>query len=263
MGLMANDELPNGVDVFARSSRRIEILKTLISTPLDKRTIAERLDIPRATVRDNVNKLIEAGLVEELPDRRYRTTTRGQVVFEAYEEYLNTLEITSRLSPFLEHIDFTSLDLDIAALADAEVQGPERMNPQAATQQLVSLIDTTTRVAGWFPRLTPMALRALTTGLEHRDLDVTFVCPHAVWKMLQDEYESTAENLSELDTATVVTLASCPDDFGVVLLDDRIVIQTFDSHGKSHAIVVSQNPDCIQWGENRLEALTERSETTP
>jgi predicted transcriptional regulator len=255
---LADDGVPGGAATFARSPHRIEILQTLLSTPMEKRTLAEELDIPRATVRDNINKLMKNGLVEELPDRRYRTTTRGELVYDAYEEYLETLEITSRLSSFLEHIDFTHLNLGIRALADAEVQEPEQTNPQAPTHQLVSSIDDTTCVTGWFPRLTPMVLRAITTGLERRGIDVTFICPHDVWETLQTEYVSAAEQLLKLETADVATLVGCPDDFGIIRLDDRVVIRTFDTHGKPHAIVVSQRSDCIKWAEQRLETLRSR-----
>lgn len=112
------------VSFLARSVHRVEVLRTLASGPRSRPELHEVAGIPQPTLGRILGGFEDRAWVER-DGREYALTPLGGLVFEAFEELLDTVETVQRLGDVLVQLPTDEMDFDIREFADATIWVPE------------------------------------------------------------------------------------------------------------------------------------------
>lgn len=243
----APDEL---LGFVAGTPLRCRVLEVLATEDLEVREITGRLDAPRTTVRHNLGKLEEAGLVVESRHQEYSATTLGLGVFRGLQAYREEVAVVAELEPFFECVSPVTFDGDLRRLAGAELTVSDRADPYAPAQRLVDRLGAADSVTGMMAAMPPLSDPEIHDHLAYTR--TRFVISPGVASILADEFEPAVANAVELDGFDVrVKPVDAP--FGVVVVDDAVVLWATDENDKPHALVETDDPEFRAWAIERIE----------
>lgn len=118
----------SALDVIDVLLRRNGIVEGLRDGPKDKRDLVDELGVSRSTVDRATRELETAGLIEHV-DGGYAVTSFGETAEAAFAEFVETLRLRRRLDALLRWVPDADIDVDLDALADADIVLPEPGNP--------------------------------------------------------------------------------------------------------------------------------------
>lgn len=128
------------INELACSTNRVRILEQLADhRELHRDELRERVDVARTTLQRNLESLVDLGWVSNT-GVEYAITPCGRRVAEEFSELVDTVAVTRRVGPALQHLDPDAFDLDLRHLADADVVLAEPGDPHAMINRHVQLL---------------------------------------------------------------------------------------------------------------------------
>lgn len=244
------DEL---LEVIVGTPLRLRIVETLLSKPLDRRDLADQTNVARTTLRHNLERLLEAGLLEQTLDNEYRVTARGRVTIDGVKTYRDRVRTGLQLEPFLRRFPLNDITLDMAWFAEAELTVAQPERPRAAGQRILRALESGSTVRGILPCLPGRSNGRLKTILSDTDRDVNLV----VDKTLHEPIRGV---LAEIDTRkhtqlSVSVTPNAPAYGGFVLNRERTLLFVLEESGSPHATVETESSECLAWLEAEIDEL--------
>lgn len=229
---------------------------------LSIRDLEDQVSASRRTLKRTLAAMESRGWVRPV-DGAYEFTALGAAILSAYEAFRDRERLASRLKPFLEHVPAATFDVDIDALADAEVIAPDD-DPTAFADRLVDLRAEATRVREYTPFLLIDSVRQLSAqaGNGESSPDVTLVLRTDAPPQSSPEY---ADRFETLTAAPNIDVRLNPDgpSLGIGIADGRAFLGTANGRGMPHTLLVSDAPEVVDWAERQFEACLSAAEPIP
>lgn len=253
---MDRDEALDVLATLSDSTHRISILQYLDDGESRVADVSGDLDVPRATVKHNLQRLEEAGLIRSVGSG-YSITTYGERVCEDVTDCLDRIVVSKRLLPFLEAVPETEALPPLAALREATVTEVSPTNPHAPVERLLATLEDASYLRIVTPVLLPRVAEVLFEGIVEDDLRVDLVCPAPA---LASATESHGEAYRDaLDTERLI-VGKDPDPvpFGLFRFEERVALMGHDEENIPRCLVESTAPAVLSWADDRFGAY-ERS----
>lgn len=234
------------LSAVAASSHRHDILSAIRDRPLDRRTLANDLSIPRTTARHNLDALLDASLIEQTIDNEYRLTPVGAATLVGLEQFTNYVETTSRLEPFFDCVPPGDLGVDICQLTDASITVSKPPKPLAPSHRFLEILAAASTFTALTPTI-PGSTDRFVDVLTNDGVDSQVLVPPTVGDLLD-----AATPVSKTVPRTTI-VSEVP--FGLAVADETVVILGFDDHGKPHALLETRASECRRWAVGRLAAF--------
>ncbi|MFB6133875.1 MAG: helix-turn-helix transcriptional regulator [Halanaeroarchaeum sp.] len=235
--------------VITGTPLRQRILDTLTSDPMTMRDLSAYLDTSKSTVKHNLSILLDADLVVETNDRRYRPSPLGRVISDSFGLFLEQIEVAERFEPLFRYVPLPP-DTDPILFSGADVTVSSRETPHAASRRLTEIVGNGTSFTGFLPVFPPLS-RIDTRRLFENARSIDLISTSVALEMLRRNH---AEVLAEQHVEIDVT-----DDlpFGLLIVDSSVVLQGLDENGKSHVVLESDSEECLNWGRNIVSRVKE------
>lgn len=237
------------IHCIAGTEHRGSILQAVSDDAKDLRDLSDELDIPRATLRHNLGKLIEADLVESTVTNSYRATLLGQAAIRGLNAFREPLATGTRLNPFLSRIDHTEFDVPLSAMEQAELTKSTRSNPFGPSHRVEDVLESRPITTCYLPIL-PSSLYAEdreTVPFEH----VHFAAPPDILSGLADRNSAVAADLVERNRVFRATNPST-DSLGLLQTDTEAFVLVLDDNRKPDAFVADSSESFREWVDSQL-----------
>lgn len=246
------------INFLSRSDARIAILQVLADGGHRIGELKERMTFPRSTLRQNVTKLEERGLIEER-DRRYRLTPFGHVLINDYLSLLGDLDTVYELEEFVRWVSTDRLEeLPLDVLGESDITVPSEVRPGAPQQRLVEILEDVSTFRGFSPVVLSPYVDAFTPELLQGDFRTEVVLPQRMVTFLDEEYDAFARAL-ETDALRIFVH---DDDltYGLGVTDDRLILTAHDDDLRQTCLVENESERACEVGEELFERY--RAEAT-
>lgn len=250
------------VDYLARSATRVKLLKALYERgPLEKSELKDCVDATRTTVQRNLDALAAEGWIRD-DNCTYWITRSGMLLTEQFLALLDTLSVTEDFEPFLKWLPPNSFDLDLDALATADLTVADKSDPYAPVNRHVEFMRSAEEFQCILPAvgLQPM-LVARDCIIERGHVHEIVLSEDVAETLASDRsYREPVADLVESDRCElVVSRRSVP--FYLGLAGDTVQIGVGDDDEVPQSLVESTDPNVREWGE---ETYTEhRTDAEP
>ncbi|USZ66947.1 ArsR family transcriptional regulator [Halorussus salilacus] len=241
------------------SEHRWQILSLLGEGEYEVRQIESELDVPRTTLRHNIKKMEERGLVEETPKRKYRLTPLGRATQEGLETYHSYVSTTLHLDPLFSCISYESFEGNIGSLRDANLTVASSVRPHAPSQRFFELISEATRTIGLLTSL-PLTEDQFRTVLSDEQSRLELLFTEEIARVFEEEFSFLDENGGESPETSFWTVDR-DAEFTLAVVDETVVILALDGRDKPHVLVETDNDACRSWAMQEFE--TYRESATP
>ncbi len=226
--------------------------------PLDKRGLADELEVSRPTAHRIISSFEEAELITRA-DGNYELTRYGEIVGEAVEEYIQAVSTATALKPLLNELP-ADIGFDHRLFATAVVTDATYDDPFRPMNRFIELFKGATEIKAFNKSfLEPMYIDLAYEQIEG-GMQSDIVYDPKVIELVLTEYPTIAENALENEHM----VASVHDDLPLALaiFTDRIGIGVHtESMGTPISWIDTDNPEAIAWGEAVFEQY--KSESQP
>ena len=259
---MANmEEAIENIEFLAGSKTRVRILDLLSQhKELDKQELRDQIDASRTTVQRNLDTLVDQGWIQNT-NRSYEIDTCGDLVAEKFLELTETIEIESRLQPFLKWVDRPEFDLDLHLLADAELLLPETNNPYAMINRHAQLLEQTDDHRLVLPLVGLHPYEAGHRKIVNDGGQADSVVTPGVADTLQSnpDYAPLTEEMKATGRYNLsISEKEIPYFIGIF---DRTVQIGVDEDGEPRAMLETDSEQVVEWAKGKHESYKEQSET--
>jgi len=238
----------DAVAFLARSPNRVAVLDSLRRDgPLDRRALRGRFDVARTTLHRNLDALAERGWVRET-DAGYTVTPVGAGVARRFATLRDTVDAAAHLQPVLQWLPADALDLDLRALADADVVTADPSDPYAPVDRHVEALERADSVRALLPAVGLKAMAAARERVRVDGSEHDLVVEPGVADTLRDDpsYAASADELVASERVSVrVHDGSIPYYLG--LLDDSVQLGVSDGTGMPRALLETDGATIREW----------------
>lgn len=242
------------VEVLARSAIRARLLEELFEHErVRKDALKERVDASRTSIQRNLDVLEEHGWVAS-NSRDYWITQSGRPVVEEFLALLKIIHAAKRLQPLLEWLPREEFDLELHALAAADLTVARERNPYAPVNRHVDLLESADRFRCLLPAVGLQPMRVARDSVVERGSVHTVVFdPDVVATLERDRnYGDPVENLLE-DPGAELLVSDRPVPFYLGLGDGVVQIGVGDDQGAPRSLVESDADEVIAWAEQKFD----------
>lgn len=238
---------------------RSDVLEELLTDPMTKRTLEERLDVSRSTIDRAIRDLQSVELVE-YTDGVYRITTFGELLVQEHQTFRRRARLLDEFRPFLRHVPPSTLDFDLSHLTDADLYTSESGDPYAMINRHVRALEHMDVERVLLP-LTGLhahetAHDAIVNGEARGEAIVT---PHVI-----DTWQSNPQYA----TLTEELLATGRFDIAIYEGDIPCLICVFDEEtvqlgavkdGEPRALIETDADEILAWAERTLDEYRQQA----
>lgn len=250
------------LEFISGTSHRWKILEVVADDPKNLRCISSELDIPRTTLRHNLRKMVEEGVLVENLNNEYRANSLGQSILLGIESYRKRVETTLKLEPLFECISPTDFDVEITAFADAEITVASQVTPHAPVQTLIDKFRDGTNICGFTPMLPLVSDGEILDLLDSEEVEFEAVLTTDVVEVLQRDYELELGELLKKEGVDI-SITDQSMEYGLLVIDGLVIILGLDENGKPHVLVEAENDACRSWAMQEFEACRENATSYP
>ncbi len=262
------DASPNGgsrtdtattLDVLAVVFDRLDLLELLVEEPRTKPDLVAALDVSRSTVDRGLRRLETAGVIE-YTDGRFVLTAMGERAVAGLGELQKTLQRRQELAPLLQWVPDETLDIDLAALAEAELVVPAAGDPWAMVNRHVQLL----RRLEDGRAILPLTGLHACEALHERVVDAGATFEVVVTRDVADTFTENPEYapLTEAMLATDrydVYVHEGPIPYYLGLIDDTIQLGV-DEDGEPRALLETGQPAVAEWATDKYTTFRDQAE---
>ncbi|MFB9824595.1 helix-turn-helix transcriptional regulator [Halobaculum roseum] len=268
------------VEFLARSSHRVEVLRTLASGARSRADLHDTTGISQPTLGRILGAFEDRNWVER-PNGEYALTPCGELIRAEFDGLLDTVDTVQRLGDVVESLPFADLDIDVGEFGDATVTRPENGNAFLHLRRIEELYYGADRARILSPTVAPGSIeehRSRMAEFLHSDRhNEAIVSPEAMSQELTNGSlsweptggpsegpppdEETAELIREaLETGRVGSyLYEGEIPFMLGVADDVTMIAPTDERGVPTAVVETTNATARSWAEDLLDDYRDRS----
>lgn len=239
--------------VLAASRNRYGIIKFLHDSdrPTSLREISSTLDIPRATVKHNLDKLEKRGIVA-WENGSYHITTFGQYVVRLFDESNKDIAVARNLEPFLSLVPSSEFETGLSPFVDSDVTTVESDDPHAPVRRFSDLIERTHRNSIAVPVLVPTIVETLFEEITENRAEVELILQARPLEILRSNFPDKYESARKTGNFTVgVYDGAIP--FGIALLDAESVLIGLDEKNIPRCLVENSSEDAHDWITQRFQ----------
>ncbi|MFC7134193.1 MULTISPECIES: helix-turn-helix transcriptional regulator [Salinibaculum] len=248
---------------LAGSQVRVQLLSELQDRQADARTLVERLDVPHSTVQRNLNKLEDRGWVGVTLDRSYYATPVGEMVLDALDGLLGTVQSLDGLADFVDCVPFDLFGFDIEDLSDADVVVADEQTPSAPLNAFVGHLDGasgfTLLAPHWNPAYREIVERQLPDSGRDGPAEAEVITETSQKTLLTNGSVGTLTDLLD-EPGLTVRLSESSLPVGVGYVGDSVALAGY-REGNLHALAVTDADAVLTWTERYLAAIRENAVT--
>jgi predicted transcriptional regulator len=242
---------------LAGSRVRIRLLSTLREQQADARTLVDSLDVPHSTVQRNLNKLEDRGWVDVTLDRSYYATPVGELVLDALDGLLGTVQSLDGLAAFVDCVSFDQFGFDIDCLSDATVVVADEDTPSAPLNEFVRLLDEADGFTLLAPHWNPAYREIVERQLDAPTGDAEVLTERTQKGLLTNGSVGTLTGLADADDLTV-RLSDDRLSLGVGYVGDEVALAGY-REGNLHALVTTDDEDVVAWATQYVDCVRENA----
>lgn len=237
--------------------RRWSALDAFADQSLDKRALAEQLDVSRPTAYRIITSFLEYDLIQPA-DSGYELTRYGTIIEEAVRTYHRDVSRAESLKTLLHELP-EDIEFDYRLFADATVTEATYDDPFRPMNRFIELFEDTAQIKGFNKSfLEPMYIELAHEQIE-AGLESDIIYDPKVIELVLEEYPNLGESALERDHVRAAVHDDLP--IAMAIFEDRIGIGIHtESMGAPIAWIDTDDPDAIAWGERLFEQY--RSEAT-
>lgn len=247
------DDVIENIEFLARSPNRVQILETLAEVGhAEKDELRTTVEADRTTVTRNLSALEDRGWIRTV-NPTCTITPAGRDLVEDFQALVRTADVAARFQHFFRWIAADEFDLDIQALADAELFVPEPADPYTTVNQHVTTIENAEYVRALLPLTGLHAHEKAHEQVVANGAECEIVVTPAVAATHRSapKYEELTSEMAATDRFHVYQFdGTIP--YGLALLDETVQIFA-DDEGELRAMVETDAEQVYQWAERTFE----------
>ena len=230
--------------------RRRSTFEAFEDQHLDKRELAEQLDVSRPTAHRIITSFLDQELIQET-DNGYELTRYGSIIGEAVQTYHKEVVKATSLKSLLNELP-DDIEFEYRLFADATVTEATYDDPFRPMSRFIELFEKTSRIKGFNKSfLEPMYIDIAHERIE-AGLESDIIYDPKVIELVLEEYPNLATAALEQEHVSAAVHDDLP--IAMVIFEDRIGIGVHsESMGAPLAWIDTDNPDAIAWGERLFE----------
>lgn len=241
---------------LAGSVNRVELLRALLDEPADLRDLKDELDMPRTTLQRNLKKLEKRGWITEGREG-YSATPQGELIVDSFTAFLETVRSADDIVELTKWVDPRQVNLrrmkDVRVTTDGEDGG----EPPA---RVAELLRDASRLSAFVPRVAFECCDAVFQRLEEQEaFEAEIVLERGNEELLERRYPSRLKTaLSAGRLRVLIYDGDLP--YGLLLVDDTLLILAFDEAGDMRAVLETSTEDSVEWGRRTYKGYREDAE---
>lgn len=223
--------------------------------------IRDELGQSKATIHRKVSWLQENGLLEDGEGGGYGLTEYGEYVTDELSSCGERLEKAGEYSEFLELVD--SSGISIEDLGDARVTRATEDNPFLPEVRLAEIVEGTSSCRVATNAVAPRAFAVGRNQVRDGEMQLEIVLDEATVESMEvpEWYGDGFREDLESGNLRLYIHPDVPYRLGVI--DSVFVAGSDDENGVPAAILESQEPEAVEWGNQRFEEFkTEADEVS-
>jgi predicted transcriptional regulator len=249
---------------LASSLSRISVLEYLTMTRATKAEVRAQTCVPASTVSRNLTELREHGMVaEDVRENVYEATTAGEIALDALTAAaarFDNVRVAASIREFVDEDE--AFPATEPMLDQCSVIRATSLEPQAPLTRLIKALSDAETVRGLAPHLSPATVDTLSAEVPD-GADVRVGVSASALDALQSHYEERTVTFPAASDALFE--ATDLPEYGVALVDDRVVCGFCDEKGLLAAVFVSPRKCAawVEWAQDLLASRFEASSVTP
>ncbi|WP_411966691.1 helix-turn-helix transcriptional regulator [Haloferax sp. YSSS75] len=242
------------------SQSRVSILRALADGPHRPTELARCCGCARETAQRTLAGFRDRGWVQK-SDGLYRLTPVGELIFEQYDQLVDTVECTDRMSEFLTNAGGLYNDVPTDVLQELNVTTAANNDPHAPINRYLTILGD--EPVDRFRGVSPIVSRVFNEAAEQvigPQTEMELVIDRDVLERSMSEYSDAFELGRELDQFSLYVV----DDeleYGLTLVDGHGVVMSHDEYGNVLALVDGDTPEVVAWVEELYESR--RADASP
>lgn len=241
---------------LASSASRVELLCELGEEPIDLRDLRDELEIPRTTLQRNLKKLEKRGWIEESREG-YSVTKKGELIVEAFTNFLETVRGADALATFVTWVDPGLVDTRHLKKISGTASTEEA--PEAARQRLLNRLRESESSTAILPALSVDLFRDLSNLAIDGRSRVNLVVDRKTEDTLRDECPSELKDALEAGVLDLRIRSEIPP-YGLVVTDTALILLGFDEDSLPRALLETEAEESMEWGNMRCRLAREEAE---
>jgi len=217
---------------------------------LDKRDLAEALEVSRPTAHRIISSFEDAELISQA-DGGYELTRYGEVVGEAVDMYIRDISTATSLKPLINGLP-DELGFDHRLFATAVITNATYDDPFRPMNRFIELFKGATQIRAFNKSfLEPMYIELAHEQIEG-GMESDIVYDPKVLELILAEYPNIAAEAFENEHMVASVHDNLP--LALAIFENRIGIGVHtESMGTPISWIDTDNPEAIAWGEAVFE----------
>ncbi len=230
--------------------RRHSTFEAFGQRSLDKRALAEELEVSRPTAHRIITSFVDAELLYQC-DSGYELTRYGEIIGDAVRAYQNEVRTATSLKLLLNELP-DDIEFDYHLFSNATVTKATYDDPFRPMNRFIELFEGTSSIKGFNksflePMYIEIAHEQIAAGMK-----TDIIYDPKVLELVVEQYPSIAETAFENDSMVASTHENLP--LALAIFEDRIGVGIHaESMGTPICWIDTDNPEAIAWGESLFE----------
>ncbi|QOS10740.1 HTH domain protein [Haloferax gibbonsii] len=241
-------------DTIGVLNRRSALLECLLQQPRDKRTLVDKLDVSRSTIDRGVRELESAGIVA-YEGGMYGLTPVGEFLGQAFTDFQDTIETTTRLAPFLQLVDPDWFDIDLRSLQTARIWVAEANDSFGPLDSHIETVQAAHRYRGLLPSVGRESMEVKYRSILEHESEHEVIVDRTVAEVLQSE--PVVDLFEDMIATGRVSVYVCDDPIPQYLgLFDQTVMQvgSCGNNGIPYALLETADDESFAWAARKYES---------
>jgi predicted transcriptional regulator len=252
------------IEFLARSSNRIEVLRTLTEAGYTRRELGDVLDASQPTIGRVLGDLTERNWIT-YDGERYRATATGELVEAGITDLRERLAAEIELRKIAEWLPAEGIDVDLREFRGATITTPTGARPNAPIERMLELLERTDRARLLSHSFNKQKLDHIHSRTVEGTLRTEGVFAADAIEAVRED-PTLRSRLREIVTADAVDIRVTTEAVpaAVEVTDDRTHLLIRDDDGIVRASMDTDAPAVRSWGVAIFERYAEgTSELTP
>lgn len=248
------------IEFLARSTNRVEVLRSLASGPRTRRDLAAATGASQATLGRILEDFTDRSWVRR-EDGGYVATATGTLVADGIGDLVRVLETEAKLRDVVAYLPTAELSFDLRRLADAAVVVPTRTRPSAPLQRVLAEMAGAERLRAFSHTLNEQSLSVAHERVTAGEGRFEAVLPASAIEALAVD-DRLWEKLRALARSEDAALRVREEDIplAVTITDEMVTLLVRDDGGILRASIHTDDPVVHEWAEGTFTRYWDSAE---